>query len=155
MIPLLAGAKPDEMRGPLSSLNALSSGSAGQLHQLLTDISNLLSMSVQSPASYQRYLEAVMREAEAVSSTSVANAPPLERMIFEESVCWKRQNGGREGPYCPHCYEDSDKKKEIHLNPGATKGTFSCGRCHNSYRTSEYVAAPAIRKRPYRPGPWS
>lgn len=149
MIPLLAGVKADDIRGPLSSLNALSSSSAGQLHQLLTDISELLNVPVQSAASYQRRLEAVMREAEAVGSTSVANAPPQARMVFEESVYWKRDNGGREGPYCPTCYDD--KKKQIHLTPGATKGTFGCGVCHNSFTTSEYVPGPAFRVQRYRP----
>lgn len=143
MLPLLAGVKPDEMRGPLISLNALSSSSEAQLHQLLTDISRLLNVSVQNPASYLRSLKAVVREAETVSGASIANAPPKEGMVFEESVYWKRDNGGREGPYCPTCYDD--KKKEIHLTPGATKGTFGCGVCHNSFTTSEYDQRP-VRK---------
>jgi hypothetical protein len=52
-------------------------------------------------------------------------------MVFEDSLCWKRKNGEREGPYCPNCYDD--KKKEIHLTPGATKGTYSCGICQNGF----------------------
>ena len=64
-------------------------------------------------------------------------------MVFEESVRWKRKNGQREGPYCPHCYED--KTKELHLTPGATRGTYRCGVCQNSFTTNEYDPRPIRR----------
>jgi len=147
MIPLLAGVKPDEMSGPLSSLNALSGSNPAQLHQLLSDMSKLLNVPVQTPASYQRYLESVKQRADAVRPVSVAHLPAQETMVFEESVCWKRGNGGREGPYCPTCYED--KKKEIHLTPGATRGTFICGVCRNGFHTNEYDASPIMLRRSY------
>jgi hypothetical protein len=146
MIPLLASVKADEMRGPLSLLNALSCSSEGQLHQLLADVAKPLGLSVQSPASYLRYITAVKQKAVAISTVTAPHPAAQEEMVFAESVYWKRGNGTREGPYCPNCYED--KHKEIHLTPGATKGTYSCGVCRNSFTTNEYDPRPA-RRRPF------
>ncbi len=95
MVPLLAGIKPGEMRGPLNLLNALSCSNEAQLHQLLADVAKLLGMSVQNPASYLRYLNAVKEKADAVSAVSAAKPPIREKMVFEESVCRKRANGER------------------------------------------------------------
>lgn len=78
--------------------------------------------------------------------TSVGHPVTRERMVFEESVYWRRKNDEKEGPYCPNCYDD--KRKEIHLTPGATKGTYSCGICRNSFTTAEYNPRP-IRRLPY------
>jgi hypothetical protein len=136
MIPLLAGIKPEEMHGPLSLLNALSCNSEHQLHQLLADVARPLGLSPQSPPSYLRYLNAVKQKAEAMQPASLARPVAQGEMIFEESVYWKRNNGDREGPYCPACYED--KHKEIHLTPGATRGVFSCPTCKNRFTTKEY-----------------
>ena len=147
MIPLLAGVTPEELRGPLNLLNALSCSSEAQLHQLLTDLSKSLGVPAQNPASYLRYLNAVKRSAEVVGAMLVARTQPQEKMIFEKSVYWRGRNGEREGPYCPNCYED--KKKEIHLTPGLAKGAFRCGVCGNNFWTRDYEAKSA-RRRPYR-----
>jgi hypothetical protein len=64
-------------------------------------------------------------------------------VIHEESVCWRRVGDGRDGPYCPVCF-DKDAKL-IHLNPGATKGVFSCGVCQNRFSTAEYTPDPGFR----------
>jgi len=69
-----------------------------------------------------------------------------KQMVFEESVYWKRKNGEREGPYCPNCYDY--KHKEIHLSPGATKGTYLCGVCRNSFVTEAYDPRP-VRRLPF------
>jgi hypothetical protein len=82
---------------------------------------------------------------DAVETRLVGSAPSQE-MVHEESVYWKMKNGKREGPYCPNCYDAEGK--EIHLNPGATKGTYGCGTCQNSFRTNEYNPRPA-RRRPF------
>lgn len=84
MIPLLAGIKPEEMRGPLSLLNALSCSSEGQLHQLLADVAVPLGLSVESPASYLRYITAVKGRAEAISAATVPTPAVQEKMVFEE-----------------------------------------------------------------------
>ena len=82
-----------------------------------------------------------------VGPTSVPPSAGQEHMLFEESVYWRRQNDEREGPYCPNCYDD--KHKQIHLTPGATKGTYLCGVCGNNFRTSEYHPRPTRRRRPF------
>jgi pyrimidine deaminase RibD-like protein len=73
---------------------------------------------------------------ERILHTASAASTGREPMVFEESVYWRRKNGEREGPYCPNCYDD--KHKEIHLSPSATKGTYLCGVCRNSFVTEAY-----------------
>jgi hypothetical protein len=149
LAPLLAGVKPNELRGPLALLNALSSNNEAQLHQLLENISAQLGLSLQSAASYTRYISAVKQLCEGiVAPTVVKLSAKEEEMFFEESVYWKRANGSREGPYCPVCYDDN--QKVVHLNPGATRGTYGCGVCRNDFRTKEYNPRPAARRRPFR-----
>ena len=62
--PLLAGVNPSGLSGPLSLLNALDATNAAQLHQLVFDISQRLSLPLQSPASYQRHVTHVQQLAE-------------------------------------------------------------------------------------------
>jgi hypothetical protein len=87
---------------------------------------------------------------DAVGSSSDVVVTPIathrEEMVFEEAVYWKLRNEMRQGPYCPVCYDD--KQKEIHLTPGATKGTYGCGVCKNSFTTKEYDPRP-VRRRPF------
>jgi hypothetical protein len=134
LAPLLAGVKPADLSGPLALLNALSSSNEAQLHQLLENISAHLGLSLQSAASYTRYISAVKLLSEGI--TAKAQPSGKEEMVFEESVYWRHKDGVRQGPYCPVCYDD--KQKVVHLNPGATRGTFGCGVCRNSFRTNEY-----------------
>ncbi len=135
MIPLLAGIGPGEMRGPLAALNALSCSTEAQLHQLLGDVAKGIDMSVQKPESYLRYLNAVKQKADAIGAKSAGHATAQENMVFERSVYWKRTNGGREGPYCPICYDNNNKK--IHLIRGPMTGAFHCGICGISIVPSE------------------
>jgi hypothetical protein len=68
-----------------------------------------------------------------------------KEMKYEESVFWRLRDGKRiDGPFCPTCWEDA--RKLIHLTPGATEGTYSCGAGkHGSFRTSEYkVTGPTF-----------
>jgi hypothetical protein len=75
MVPLLAGVTPEEVRGPLSGLNALSCSVEAQLHQMLADVSNRLEIPVQSVASYLRYLKTVKETADAMSAVPAEPAP--------------------------------------------------------------------------------
>jgi len=52
LVPLLAGIKPEEMRGPQSVLNALSCETEAQLIQLVEDIGKELKVEPQSATSY-------------------------------------------------------------------------------------------------------
>jgi TIR domain len=145
MIPLLAGVTPEEMRGPHRVLNALSCSSESQLIQFVEDAGRELKIEPQSSSSYLDKVRSVKTLSDAVETRLVGSAPSQE-MVHEESVYWKMKNGKREGPYCPNCYDAEGK--EIHLNPGATKGTYGCGTCQNSFRTNEYNPRPA-RRRPF------
>ena len=61
LIPLLGpGMKPYALRGPLLGLNALSSGSASELHQLVHEIGQRLQLAPEPPAAYQRHIDAVV-----------------------------------------------------------------------------------------------
>jgi hypothetical protein len=152
LAPLLAGVKPGELQGPLGLLNALSSSNEAQLHQLLENVSAQLGRSLQSAASYTRYISAIKQLSEGFPSAAVAKPSEKEEMLFEESVYWKRQNGDREGPYCTVCYDNEQKK--IHLSAGATKGTYRCGVCRNSFYTNEYNKPGPTGPSP-KIGPWS
>jgi TIR domain len=136
MIPVLAGVKSDELRGPVSGLNALLCSEEAQLHQLLRDVGSQLNLPVQGADSYLKQVKAVKVLSDRMSSAEALHPPTQDEIVFEGSVYWKYKNGKREGPYCPVCYDKESKK--IHLNPGATRGTYGCGACGNSFRTSEY-----------------
>jgi hypothetical protein len=152
LAPLLAGVKPADLSGPLALLNALSSSNEAQLYQLLDNISVQLGLSLQSAASYTRYISAVKLLSQGITAVVVAQPSGKEEMVFEESVYWKRQNGERDGPYCPVCYDN--EKKKIHLKPGATKGTYGCGVCRNSFYTNEYKS-PGPSRPSGKFGTWS
>lgn len=58
-------------------------------------------------------------------------------LVYQESVYWLRKPEGRDGPYCPNCWDA--QRKLIRLIPGATRGTYSCGVCkQGGFRTSEF-----------------
>jgi len=80
-------------------------------------------------------------------TSSTSHPERHEEMVFEDSVYWKLKNGTREGPYCPTCYDD--KHKEIHLNPGATRGTYFCGVCQNGFdlRPTKHTPPRGRRRR--------
>ena len=61
-----------------------------------------------------------------------------------EGVYWQR--GSSEGPFCPYCL-DADHRA-IRLNPGATRGTFTCPFHQEvSFATKEYDPRPVVRSR--------
>jgi hypothetical protein len=124
LAPLLAGAKPADLSGPLALLNALPSSNEAQVHQQLDNISVRLGLSLQSAASYTRYISVVKQLSEGITAGALAH-PTHEEMVFEEAVYWRLKDSERQGPFCPVCYDD--KQKVVHLNTGATKGTYSCG----------------------------
>jgi hypothetical protein len=146
LIPVLAGVTTNELRGPLSGLNALLCSEEAQLHQLLRDVASQLNLPVQGADSYLKHVKALKALSESMSSAGALQPSTQEEMVFEESVYWKHKNGGREGPYCPVCYDG--KHTAIHLNPGATKGSYACGACRNSFHTNEYDPRPT-RRRPF------
>lgn len=69
------------------------------------------------------------------------------KLVYEESVYWSYRNGFREGPFCQMCWDD--RKKVMHLTPGATRGTWHCNLCHSRFTTAEYDSRP-FSMRPHR-----
>lgn len=60
-VPLLApGMGYQALRGPLRGLNALNCEGAGQLHQLVSELGETLGMRAESPAVYQRHIDAIL-----------------------------------------------------------------------------------------------
>lgn len=142
MVPLLAGLSTDSLRGPLSEINALSCHSDSQLHQLISDLSQLLDLPIQKPAAYAQYVSKLSALVNRSRSLKKQDPTAGEDLIYEETVYWKPKDGGRDGPFCPNCWDD--KKKQIRLTPGATRGTFYCGVCQASgFRTNEYRQGPS------------
>ena len=64
MVPLLAGIKPEDMRGPDGVLNALSCETEEQLIQLVEDIGKELSIAPQSTTAYLSQVRKVKALAE-------------------------------------------------------------------------------------------
>jgi TIR domain len=61
LVPLLVpGLKPQALKGPLRGLNALSCGSMAEIHQLISELASRLKVQAESPAVYQRQLEALV-----------------------------------------------------------------------------------------------
>ncbi len=77
MIPLLAGIKPEEMRGPHGVLNALSCEAEGQLIQLVEDTGRELNITPQSAAAYLPQVRAVKALAESIAASSAQS--PAQR----------------------------------------------------------------------------
>lgn len=112
LVPLLApGMKAHALRGPLKGLNALSSDSSSELHQLVQELGAALKVEVESPAVYQRDLEAVvyysttrevpvpappLAEASATPTTGVPKAHPEDDYAEADEVT--ERNCEREWP---------------------------------------------------------
>ncbi len=62
MMPVLAGVSSNALSGPLKGLNCIVATSDAQLHQLIGDVGKTLELTVQSPASYTRYLNKLVQE---------------------------------------------------------------------------------------------
>ncbi len=60
LIPLMApGISPEILQGPISSFNALSCASSADLHQLISQIAEVLDVRAEPPSGYQNELELV------------------------------------------------------------------------------------------------
>lgn len=72
LVPLLApGLKAHALKGPLKGLNALNCDSMAELHQLIAELGQKLNSTTESPAVYQRYIDAVVYHA-------TTNETPIE-----------------------------------------------------------------------------
>jgi hypothetical protein len=81
ILPLLApGVGPQALRGPLTGINALSCESAGQLHQLVSDVAGALGVGLESAAVYQRHVDAIVY----LSRSTAASAAPQQAPSMDE-----------------------------------------------------------------------
>jgi hypothetical protein len=60
LLPVLApGLNPDHVKRPLSALNLLHCDQPGDLHQLVSQIGEILGIAPEPPAGYQQYIDAI------------------------------------------------------------------------------------------------
>ncbi len=80
LIPLLApGVGYQSLRGPLTGLNALNCESAGQLHQLVSDVGKTLGIVAEPPAVYQNNIDTILysgHSQESQGATPQVKQPP-------------------------------------------------------------------------------
>lgn len=76
---------------------------------------------------------------------------PSGRVVYAESVYWvEREDGKRDGPYCPICYDA--ERRFIRLNP-AGNGVFSCTLHVTVFKTAEHkIGEVLIAKRGFARG---
>jgi len=61
IMPLLSpGTGLQVVKGPLKGLNVLSCENASQLHQMVSEIADILDISLENPAVYQRHIDAIL-----------------------------------------------------------------------------------------------
>lgn len=75
LAPIVAGIDQSKLSAPLGLLNALSAHEEGQLHQLLTDVSEQLGLQLQNTSSYLRNIATVKRLADATTITQQETVP--------------------------------------------------------------------------------
>jgi hypothetical protein len=144
---LARGADFELLPDPIRHHHALkvTAESAG-VEKFVEELADLLGIVCPSSWQYRRFTHQFISASLTLSPMregTVAVAEPetkLERFKkryrYEETVCWKYDaNGKRDGPFCPDCVAEGNERR---LNPGATKGTYTCVAHDSSYRTAEY-----------------
>lgn len=128
LVPILApGAGVSTLGGPLAGLNALCGDNRAQLHQLLQELGSTLSLSIQSPAVFEKYLNAV-----AASSGSAHLKPDAEPAMTFKAPFWYKENDGV--PHCPRCWEVDGRAIHLHGPIKVAAGTrFDCVQCEQLF----------------------
>lgn len=79
-MPLLApGTGLQVVKGPLTGLNVLSCENVSQLHQMVSEVADVLEISSESPAVYQRHIEAILYLAHPVDLESTNGKTPKDK----------------------------------------------------------------------------
>jgi hypothetical protein len=85
LLPVLApGLSPSIISRPLSAFNVLRCDLQGDLHQLVSEIGSLLSVTPQPPASYQEYVEDIAL-ATSANQSAPSGLPTSERVVYSSS----------------------------------------------------------------------
>jgi hypothetical protein len=77
MVPVLAGIDPKALQSPLNGFNGISADNVAQLHQLLSDLADLLNRDIQSPASYTRYAQKLRDDIQRIYAAGGIAAPQV------------------------------------------------------------------------------
>jgi hypothetical protein len=105
LVPLLApGLGPQALKGPLRGLNALSCDSMADIHQLIAELASQLGLQSESPAVYQRQLEALVYYATTletpVDSTSIkeklVSGQPTKKLANQITISGDDYSASRE-----------------------------------------------------------
>jgi hypothetical protein len=147
---LAGGADYNLLPGPIRNLHALKVTDAAGVVKFVEELA--LQLQINRPESwrYTKYVENFVEAARQVAGATRERvkydaANDLEqfkkRYRYEETVSWKDDDAGKriDGPFCPNCV---DEGKERRLNPGATKGTYSCVIHKADFTTDEYRSSP-------------
>ena len=149
---LAGGAGVDLLPGPIRSDHALKDVTNPAVVKFVDELASHLDIKPSSSWKYSKYVDAFVTcsqeitcKAKSGGTTEGSSLSPLEafkkRYHYEETVSWKYdESGKRDGPFCPNCV---DEGKERRLNPGATKGTYSCTHHKSRFRTAEYDTTPS------------
>ena len=55
-------------------------------------------------------------------------------LVFDSKKYYREfENGEKEGPFCPTCYDSSSKEIRLQHVPGATFGDWACRVCRGSF----------------------
>ena len=105
LVPVLAtGVSASILRGPLSGLNALSCGSASQIHQLVSDIASQLSITTEPAAAYQGLIDAIIQNVPAqTESGEKKQAPAVTGKIIQANSASEDEYVGAPETIKRHC----------------------------------------------------
>lgn len=56
-----------------------------------------------------------------------------EQMVFEEPFFYILDEGNKEGPYCPRCWQGGNKKCRVISTPASYGGTHQCQVCDTCF----------------------
>jgi hypothetical protein len=159
---LAKGADYDLLPDPIRNRHSLKvNGESSEVSKFVDRIADVLNLSRPSSWEYERFTRQFIaaslkyQPTQRVEESETALEKFKKRYKYEETVCWKYDDdGNRDGPFCPNCADDGDERR---LNPGATRGTYSCVVHKSSFWTAEFDRRPVGSPRPpQRPqGPWS
>jgi hypothetical protein len=147
LFPVLApGTDTKILSGPLIGLNALSAGNRSQLHQLVNDLAEGLEIKAESPAGYDRHIDAILslKAQHSPESGVSSGSERRENDKWEERAKNYRLTETQGGAVvyqscfeprhfvCPSCFE----KKQISIlqDRRVVGGVFDCPACKAVYR---------------------
>jgi hypothetical protein len=136
LLPLLAhSVPPDVLKGPLSGYNALSCDNRSQLHQLISDVANILEITPEKPASYERYIKKVLSIPPAKVENSSKDGDEVLEFDRRSGIYISKKD--RLG-YCPNCWHSSSEKIPLKEQENG----WRCNVCGKFYSNPDYNPPP-------------